>query len=88
MPAIRELPLAASLLVIGAALFLGGGASSGSLPWLAGAVLIALLALLATRGVPGGWSAVVPLALLALWLALSISWSAGSLRADGSSRWG
>ena len=34
MPAIRELPLAASLLVIGAALFFGGGASSGSLPWL------------------------------------------------------
>ena len=34
MPAIRELPLAASLLVIGVALFFGGGASSGSLPWL------------------------------------------------------
>src|SRR6478736_1820333 len=76
MPAIRELPLAASLLVIGAALFFGGGASSGSLPWLGAAVLIALLALLATRGVPGGWPAVVPLALLALWLALTISWSA------------
>jgi hypothetical protein len=76
MPAIRELPLAASLLVIGAALFLGGGASSGSLPWLGLAVLVALLALLATRGVPGGWPAVVPLALLALWLALTISWSA------------
>ena len=76
MPAIRELPLAASLLVIGAALFFGGGASSGSLPWLGGAVLLALLALLATRGVPGGWPAIVPLALLALWLALTIAWSA------------
>jgi hypothetical protein len=76
MPAIRELPLAASLLVLGAALFLGGGASSGSLPWLGLAVLVALLALLATRGVPVGWPAVVPLALLALWLALTISWSA------------
>ena len=76
MPALRELPLAASLLVIGAALFFGGGASSGSLPWLGGAVLLVLLVLLATRGVPGGWPAVVPLALLALWLALTISWSA------------
>ena len=76
MPAIRELPLAASLLVIGAAFFFGGGASSGSLPWLGGAVLIALLGLLATRGVPGGWPAVMPLGLLALWLAVTISWSA------------
>ncbi len=76
MPAVRELPLAASLLVLGAALFLGGGASSSSLPWLGGAVLVVLLALLATRGVPGGWPAVVPLALLSLWLALTIAWSA------------
>ena len=76
MPAVRELPLAASLLLIGAALFFGGGATSRSVPWLGVGLLIALLALLATRGVPGGWPAVVPLGLLTLWLALTIAWSA------------
>jgi hypothetical protein len=76
MPAVRELPLAASLLLIGAALFFGGGATNGSMPWLGGALLLTLLALLATRGVPGGSAAVLPLALLTLWLALTIAWSA------------
>src|SRR3954452_14016474 len=76
MPAVRELPLAASLLVLAAALFLGGGATSRSLPWLGGAVLVTLLVLLATRGVPAGWPTVVPLALLTIWLALTIAWSA------------
>ena len=65
MPAIRELPLAASLLVIGAALFFGGGATTAPCRGSAAAVLLVLLVLLATRGVPGGWPAVVPLALLA-----------------------
>ena len=64
MPAIRELPLAASLLVIGAALFFGGGASSGSLPWLGAAVLIALLALAGdarrARRLAGGRAARAP----------------------------
>jgi O-antigen ligase len=75
MRAIRELPLAAALLPAGAALFFGGGPSDGSLPWLGGATLLAIVVLLATRGVPVGWPALVPLALLAAWLALSISWS-------------
>src|SRR3954447_7004092 len=76
MPAVRELPLAASLLVLAAALFVGGGATSRSLAWLGGAVLLTLLVLLATRGVPAGWPTVVPLALLTIWLALTIAWSA------------
>ncbi len=75
MPAIRELPLAASLLLVSLALFFGGGAASGSLWWIGGAVLLVLLVLVATRGVPGGWLSLAPLAALAAWLALSIAWS-------------
>src|SRR5215212_4671646 len=76
MPAVRELPLAASLLLIGAALFFGGGATNGSVPGLGAGALVTVLVLLATRGVPGGWPAVVPLALLTLWLGSTIAWSA------------
>jgi len=76
MRAIRELPLAASLLLIGLALFFGGGPRYGSLPWLGGAALVVLVALLATAGVPVGWQRLVPLAALDVWLALSITWSA------------
>ena len=76
MRAIRELPLAASLLLVGPALFFGGGPESGSLPWLGGGALVAVVALLATRGLPSGWPQLVPLAALVTWLALSISWSA------------
>ncbi len=76
MRAIRELPLAASLLLVGLALFLGGGPGTGSLPWLGGGALIAVVVLLAARGVPSGWLLLVPLAALTAWLALSISWSA------------
>jgi O-antigen ligase len=76
MRAIRELPLAASLLLVGPALFFGGGPESGSLPWLGGGALLAVVALLATRGLPSGWPQLVPLAALVTWLALSISWSA------------
>ena len=75
MRAIRELPLVAPLLLVGLALFLGGGPGNGSLMWLGGAALLALLVLLATRGMPGGFLAILPLAGLAAWLALSISWS-------------
>lgn len=74
MRAIRELPLAASLLLVGLALFFGGGPSYGSLPWLGGGALVAIV-VLATRGVPSGWLALAPLAALVAWLALSISWS-------------
>jgi hypothetical protein len=76
MRAIRELPLAASLLLVGLALFFGGGPGSGSLPWLGGGALLAVVVLIASRGVPSGWPLLVPLAALAAWLALSISWSA------------
>jgi hypothetical protein len=76
MRAIRELPLAASLLLIGAALFVGGGPGTGSLPWLGGAAAAVIVVLIATRGVPPGWQRLIPLAALAAWLALSISWSA------------
>src|SRR4051794_10151892 len=76
MRAIRELPLAASLLLIGLALFFGGGPRYGSLPWLGGAALVVVVALVATAGVPVGWQRLVPLAALDVWLALSITWSA------------
>jgi O-antigen ligase len=76
MRAIRELPLAASLLLIGLALFFGGGPGSGSLPWLGGGTLLVVVVLIATRGLPPGWPLLVPLAALTAWLALSITWSA------------
>lgn len=76
MRPIRELPLAASLLLVGSALFLGGGPGSGSLPWLGGAALLVAVVLLSTLGAPPGWPRLVPLAALAAWLAVSISWSA------------
>jgi O-antigen ligase len=76
MRAIRELPLAASLVLVGAALFFGGGPGSGSLPWLGGAALVVVVVLIATHGLPPGWPWLLPLAALAAWLGLSISWSA------------
>jgi O-Antigen ligase len=76
MRAIRELPLAASLLLTGLALFFGGGVDYGSLPWLGGGALLAIVVLVALHGVPEGWPRLVPLAALTAWLALSISWSA------------
>lgn len=75
MRAIRELPLAVSLALVGFALFFGGGPGNGSLPWLGGVALVAIVVLLATRGAPSGWRALAPLAALVAWLALSISWS-------------
>ena len=76
MRAIRDLPLAAPLLLVGFALFFGDGPTDGALPWLGGGALLTIVAMLAARGVPTGWPALVPLAGLAAWLALSISWSA------------
>jgi hypothetical protein len=75
MRAIRELPLLAPLLLVGLALFFGGGPANGSLMWLGGGALLVLLVLLATQGMPGGALSLLPLAALAAWLALSISWS-------------
>jgi O-antigen ligase len=76
MRAIRELPIAGSLLLIGLALFFGGGPGAGSLPWIGGGALLVIVVLIASRGLPSGWQRLVPLAGLAAWLALSISWSA------------
>jgi len=75
MRAIRDLPLAAPLLLVGFALFFGGAAQNGSLPWLGGGALLLVVVLLAVRGVPQGWPILLPFAALVAWLALSISWS-------------
>jgi hypothetical protein len=63
------------LALTGLALFFGGGSGDGSLWWLGTAAAVAILVALATRGVPRGLLALLPLALLVGWLALSISWS-------------
>src|SRR4051812_16980560 len=76
MRAIRELPLAASLLLVALALFFGGGPRYGPLPWLGGGALLAIVVLVALAGVPAGWPRVAPFAALCVWLALSIGWSA------------
>src|ERR1044071_439653 len=78
MRATRELraALAVCVGVVGAAMFFGGGAGTGSLPWLGGAAILAVGVLIALYGLPGGWLAAVPLAALALWCAVSIAWSA------------
>ena len=75
MRAIRELPLVAPLALAGLAIFFGGGPGNASIMWFGGAALLILLVLLATQGAPGGSLALLPLALLTVWLALSISWS-------------
>src|SRR5947209_285535 len=75
MRATRDLPLAVSLALTALAVFFGGGPGTGSLTWLGGGALLALVVLVATEGVPNGWRALVPLALLACWTALTIAWS-------------
>ena len=75
MRAIRDLPLAASLGLTGAALFFGGGSLDGSLPWLGGGALLAVLASLLLVGVPAGLATLVPLGALTAWLAVSAAWS-------------
>jgi hypothetical protein len=75
MRAIRELPLVASFAFVGLALFFGGGPSDGSVFWLGAGAVVAIGLLLVTIGVPGGWTAIVPLVLLAVWCAVSIAWS-------------
>ena len=77
MRAIREPrpALAIPLLVLVGATFFGGGFGAGMLPWWGGAAVITLAVLVAWRGPPGGWIALLPLTGLALWCALSITWS-------------
>ena len=68
-------PLVAALVLSGAALFFGGGSGDGSLPWLGGAAIVLALVFAATRPVPGGLLPLAPLALLAVWSAVSVAWS-------------
>src|SRR3954466_6284952 len=72
MRATRDLPLAVSLALTASAVFFGGGPGNGSLPWLGGVALLAIVVLLVTRGVPSGWQALVPLAVLTCWIAIPI----------------
>jgi len=73
--ALRDPPLVAALVLTGLALFFGGGAGDGSLWWLGGGAAVAIVVALATRGLPRGFVALAPFALLVAWLAASISWS-------------
>ena len=75
MRAVRDLPLAAPLVLAGLAVFFGDGPLDGAVVWLGGGALAAILLLAATRGIPGGILSVAPLVLLAAWCAVSISWS-------------
>src|SRR5215204_3033507 len=68
-------PLLLALALVAAAAFFGGGAATATLPWVGGAAVLGVAALVATRGLPRGWPAVAPLVALALWCALSIGWS-------------
>src|SRR4051812_35037997 len=76
MPAMRELSVAAALLLTAVALFHGGAAGDGTVPWLGLGAIVLIVVLLAREGLPGGWWHLAPLAALTGWLALSISWSA------------
>ena len=71
----RGLRVAAPLLLTGLALFFGGGPGDGSVFWLGAGALLAIVVLLITIGAPRGSTAVLPLALLAVWCAVSIRWS-------------
>jgi hypothetical protein len=75
MRAIRELPLAAPLALAALAVFFGGGPGEGSLMWLGGGALLVAIVLLGLVGAPRGSLALLPLAGLVAWLALSIAWS-------------
>jgi len=68
-------PLVLALGLVAAAAFFGGGASTGSLPWVGGAAVVVAAGLAATSGLPGRWPALVPLGLLGLWCGLSVAWS-------------
>ena len=75
MPAIREVPIAAALVLVAGALFFGGGPGDTALVWLAAVALIGLVAAAAVHGPPVGARWLVPLAALVVWLALTIAWS-------------
>src|ERR1700749_1725267 len=71
----RGLGVAAPLLLIGLALFFGGGPGDGSVFWLGAGALVAIAALLIMVGAPRGWPAIVPLAAFGAGGAASIGWS-------------
>ena len=77
MRVIRELrsPLGAALALTAAVLFSGGGSDSGSLTWIGAAAVLVLVVLVAVYGPPQRSLALLPLAALAAWCALSIAWS-------------
>lgn len=75
MRASRELPLAAAVVLLAYALFFGGGPGDSSLPWLGGGALLAIVVLAAVVGLPDGWASLLPLGVLAGWLAATIAWS-------------
>jgi hypothetical protein len=77
MRAARELwsPLGAALALTAAVLFFGGGSGNARLPWIGGAAIVLAAVFVATRGLPPGSIALVPLAALALWCAVSVTWS-------------
>src|SRR3982750_1097271 len=76
MRATRDLPLAVSLALTAFAVFFGDGPGNDSLPWLGGGALLVIVVLIATQGLPSGWRALLPLALLTCWIAITIAWSA------------
>ncbi len=67
--------LPVALATTAGALFLGGGTSDASFPWLTLAVGAALVVLGLSEGLPAGAWRVLPLAALGAWCALSITWS-------------
>jgi len=73
----RELrsPLAPVLALTGAALFFGHDPGDTSVPWLGLAAAGLALVLFATQSPPSGLLALVPLAALVAWCAVSIDWS-------------
>jgi hypothetical protein len=75
MRATHDWPLGAALVLSAAAMFAGGALGTGPLTWLGGGALLLVLVLLAVRGAPRGVLRLLPLAALAVWCAVSISWS-------------
>ncbi len=72
----RRLLLVAAPALVGVALFFGGAAGSGSLPWVGTAVLaLAAAALPVPRLDAWGWAAIALLAAFVAWCGLSIAWS-------------
>ena len=74
--ATRALPLGLCLILLAVALFHGEAQTDGMIPWLGAGALAAIVVLVAVCGMPGGTLALLPLAALTAWLALSIHWSA------------